>query len=100
MGEVIGDHMNLKLLIPDLCSIRPECSSGEVERLSRQLITLDIRGWYRIIVIRRELPRTRGADRARKPAASWIARILRTVRLDCHRCCIRLALLCGYAATG
>ena len=38
-------------------------------RLSRRLITLIFAGRNRIIVIRRELPRTKSAGRARRPAA-------------------------------
>ena len=38
-------------------------------RSSRRLITLIFAGRNRIIVIRRELPRTKGAGRARKLAA-------------------------------
>ena len=38
-------------------------------RLSRRLITLIFAGRNRTIMIRRELPRTTGAGRARRPAA-------------------------------
>ena len=40
-----------------------------VERLLRRLITLIYAGRNRMVVIRRELPRTKRADPARRPAA-------------------------------
>ena len=40
-----------------------------IERLLRRLITLIYAGRHRMVVIRRELPRTKRADPARRPAA-------------------------------
>ena len=44
-------------------------AGGKSRRLSRRLITLIFVGRNRIIVIRRELPRTNDADSARRPTA-------------------------------
>ena len=44
-------------------------TSVATERLLRRLITLIYAGRDRMVVIRRELPRTKRADPARQPAA-------------------------------
>ena len=44
-------------------------TSVAIERLLRRLITLIYAGRNRMVVIRRELPRTKRADPARRPAA-------------------------------
>ena len=44
-------------------------TSVAIERLLRRLITLIYAGRHRMVVIRRELPRTKRADPARRPAA-------------------------------
>jgi hypothetical protein len=56
-------------VVPRKAEIREDAALVAAETRSRRLITLIFAGRHRIVMIRRELPRTNCAGRARKPAA-------------------------------
>ena len=69
LGLLIWNDLSIASDYLRVASDLGHATSVAIDRLLRRLITLIYAGRNRMVVIRRELPRTKRADPARRPAA-------------------------------